>query len=102
MISNNNNLNDNNKKDSLLPPPEILVKYEELGIGEDLINLIKKEQEHRHILQNKYFRVYLFGQILGFLTFLLFIYEIFKLVRIDYIREAYIMFGLFASYIKIR
>ncbi len=99
MIS--NNLNNENKKDSILPPPEILARYEELGIGEDLINLIEKEQEHRHLLQKKYFRVYRCGQVFSFILSLLFVYELFKLIRMDYIKEAYIIFVLFAALIII-
>ena len=92
----NNNLNNENRKDSILPPPEILVKYEELGIGEDLIDLIKKEQEHRHSLQKKYARAYFCGQMFGFILSMTFIYEIFKLVQMEYMKEAYILFALFA------
>ena len=91
----NNNLNNENRKDSILPPPEILVKYEELGIGEDLIDLIKKEQQHRHLLQKKYARIYFCGQIFSFILSMTFIYEIFKLVRMEYVKEAYILSGLF-------
>ena len=94
MIS--NNLNNENRKDSILPPPEILVKYEELGIGEDLIDLIKKEQQHRHLLQKKYARAYFCGQMFSFILSMTFIYELFKLVRMEYIKEAYILFALFA------
>lgn len=94
MIS--NNLNNENRKDSILPPPEILVKYEELGIGEDLIDLIKKEQQHRHLLQRKYARSYFFGQMFSFILSMALIYELFKLVRMEYMKEAYILFALFA------
>ncbi len=95
----NNNLSNENRKDSILPPPEILVKYEELGIGDDLISLVKKEQEHRHLLQKKYARVYFYGQLFNFILSTLFIYEVFKLVRIEYTKEAYILFALFAALI---
>lgn len=89
-----NNLNQE-RKDSLLPPPEILTKYEELGIGEDLIDLIQKEQEHRHNLQKKYLKAYRTGQLFSYLLSLVFLYGIFKLVKLDYVREAYIILSLF-------
>lgn len=83
------------RKDSLLPPPEILTKYEELGIGEDLIDLVQKEQEHRHNLQKKYLKAYRTGQLFSYILSLLFLYGIFILVKLDYVREAYVIMGLF-------
>lgn len=82
-------------KDSLLPPPEILVKYQELGINEDLLDLVKAEQEHRHILQKKYQLSYRMGQLFGFILSLVFILGIFKLINNSYITEAYIISGIF-------
>ena len=90
----NNNLQE--QKDSLLPPPEILVRYQELGINDDLIELVKAEQKHRHMLQNKYQLSYRVGQIFGLLICLSFISGIFKLASNGYKTEAYIFFGLFS------
>ena len=84
-------------KDSLLPPPEILVKYQELGINEDLLELVKIEQEHRHILQKKYQLSYRMGQLFGFILSLVFILGIFKLINNSYITEAYVISGIFVA-----
>ena len=92
---NNNNIQEQ-QKDSLLPPPEILMKYQELGIGEDLLELVKAEQEHRHTLQNKYQVNYRMGQLFGFIICLLFICNIFRLIGDGYSIEAYILFGIFS------
>ena len=85
------------QKDSLLPPPEILVKYQELGINEDLLELVKMEQEHRHILQKKYQLSYRMGQLFGFILSLVFILGIFKLINNSYITEAYVISGIFVA-----
>lgn len=89
--------NTQEQKDSLLPPPEILVKYQELGINEDLLNLVKTEQEHRHVLQKKYQFSYRIGQIFGFILSLVFMLGIFRLINNSYIKEAYIISGIFAG-----
>lgn len=84
-------INNSEQRDSLLPPPEIISRYKELGVGEDIIKLVKKEQEHRHILQNKYQNNYRMGQIFGFLLCSLVIINIFKLIKIGLVFESYIM-----------
>ena len=90
---NNNNLE---QKDSLLPPPEILVKYQELGKGDDIIKLVKKEQEHRHLLQKKYQTNYRMGQLFGFILCALIIVNIFSLLKAGMKIESYIMLGIFS------
>lgn len=95
------NSNSQEQKDSLLPPPEILVKYQELGINEDLINLVKIEQEHRHKLQNGYQLSYRIGQLFGFIIALFFLHGIFKMANNGKILQTYIIFGLFALLITI-
>jgi uncharacterized membrane protein len=85
------------RRDSLLPPVEVLERYEELQGGRDLINLVKIEQEHRHRLQNKYSNSHRLGQVLSFIVTVYFIYEIFALIKLDYIKEAYIVSGIFSS-----
>lgn len=84
-------INNSEQRDSLLPPPEIISRYKELGVGEDIIKLVKKEQEHRHILQNKYQNNYRMGQIFGFLLCSLVIINIFKLIKIGLVFESYVM-----------
>ena len=74
-------LNNVEQKDSLLPPPEIISRYKELGIDNDIIDLVKNEQEHRHILQNKYQNNYRMGQIFGFLLCALVIVNVFNLIK---------------------
>ena len=88
-------VNNIEQKDSLLPPPEILVKYQELGKGEDIIKLVKKEQEHRHMLQKKYQLNYRMGQIFGFILCVLIIIGTFSLVNNGYSTEAYILLAIF-------
>lgn len=83
------------QKNSLLPPPEILEKYQQLGINEDLVKLIKIEQEHRHKLQNKYLLNYRLGQTFSFVLCLFFLYIIFDLVKFGYKIEAYIILTVF-------
>lgn len=84
------------QKDSLLPPPEIISRYKELGIGNDIIELVKSEQEHRHILQNKYQNNYRMGQVFGFLLCALVIANVFNLIKMGLMLEAYIMLGSFS------
>ena len=58
-----NNINNQDKMDAFLPPVELIQKYEELGIGKDLISVVKDEQTHRHNIQKKYIMCYILGQI---------------------------------------
>ncbi len=83
----NNNMN----KDPLLPPAELLAKYKDLGLGENLVELVREEQKHRHELQKKYLINYRLGQIFGFIIILFFLKSVFDLVRYDYKIEAYIL-----------
>ncbi len=82
-----NNIN----KDPLLPPAELIEKYKDLGLGENLVELVKVEQKHRHELQKKYLINYRLGQIFGFIIILFFLKSVFDLVKYDYKIEAYIL-----------
>lgn len=83
--------NNNTNRDPLLPPPELLMKYKELGLGENLTDLVKEEQKHRHELQKKYLINYRLGQFFGFFVILFFLKSVFDLVKMDYTIEAYIL-----------
>ena len=82
-----NNIN----KDPLLPPVELLVKYKDLGLGENLVELVKEEQKHRHELQKKYLISYRLGQIFSFIIILFFLKSIFDLIKYGYKLEVYIL-----------
>jgi uncharacterized membrane protein len=79
----------NHRIDSLLPPPEILERYKELGMGENLVDLIKAEQKHRHALQNKYAISYRIGQITGMTVVLYYFYGVFRLIDNGLEKQAY-------------
>ena len=53
------------KMDTTLPPAELLERYERVakGSSEELIKLLRIEQEHRHKLQRRYSISYRMGQI---------------------------------------
>ncbi len=92
------NTNGQEKLEAFLPPVELLHKYEELGMGGDLIGLIKKEQAHRHQLQKKYLMCYRFGQILSFFLIALVSCGIYNLFVNELKIEAYIsMVALIAT-----
>lgn len=86
------------KKEMLLPPPELLERYESVskGLANNLVDLVKKEQEHRHRLQNKYLTHFRLGQLCGIAVVLYVVYEIFDLVKRGQTNIAYIMSGIFA------
>lgn len=84
------------KVDAMLPPPELLERYKSLGFGDNLIDLVKIEQTHRHNLQKKYLLCYKLGQILGFIIIMFFFYSIFKLMNQNMRTEAYILSGIFS------
>ena len=67
------------KKETLLPPPELLERYESIskGLSKDLVELVKKEQEHRHKLQDKYLMHFRCGQFFGALFLIAVIYLVF-------------------------
>jgi uncharacterized membrane protein len=88
------NERNNNKIEALLPPPEVLEKYKELGLGGGLIELVKEEQKHRHLLQNKYAVSYRIGQIVSLIIILYYLYGTFKLISNDMERQAYILTGM--------
>lgn len=89
-------INNQEQRDSLLPPPEILTKYKESGMSEDLIELVRTEQEHRHILQNKYQLSYRMGQIFGFVLSFTVIYNVFNLMNNGYTKESYFLLAIFS------
>lgn len=82
---NNNRSNFSNY--NLLPPARILGEYENIAPGSvnKLLEMAKKEQEHRHSWQDRYLKshgaIYRLGQIFGFAYNVLLLYIIFKLVR---------------------
>lgn len=86
----------NNTEKELLPSPELLSRYKELGLGEDLVKLVKEEQVHRHNLQKKYLLNYRIGQLFGFILMLFFLKLVFGLVEKGFITEAYILSAIFA------
>jgi uncharacterized membrane protein len=75
--------------DSLLPPPELLERYNELGLGTNLVELVKAEQEHRHKLQRKYAMSYRIGQLGSLAIILYYLTGIFRLVEKGFVKEAY-------------
>lgn len=85
------------KRETLLPPPELLERYENIskGLSKELIELVKKEQEHRHKLQDKYLMHFRIGQIFGAIFLLYIISMIFELAKDGNIAIAYLMAGLF-------
>jgi uncharacterized membrane protein len=85
------NEKNNSKVEPLLPPPEVLDKYKELGFGENLVELVRIEQRHRHSLQKKYAANYRLGQLSGFLVALYFFIEIFRLINKGLDKQAYIL-----------
>lgn len=87
--------NNNSTEKNLLPSPEILSRYKELGLGEDLVKLVKEEQKHRHNLQKKYLLNYRLGQLFGFILMLFFLKSVFNLVEKGFTKEAYILSGVF-------
>lgn len=91
------NCNNQEKKETLLPPPELLERYEGIskGLSRDLIELVKREQEHRHNLQRKYFFHFRCGQIFGAMFLLYIIYMIFELARYGNFTLAYFMTAMF-------
>ena len=91
----NNYNNINNMEKELLPSPELLAKYKELGLGEDLAKLVKEEQEHRHNLQKKYLINYRIGQLFGFILILFFLKLVFGLVEKGFRTEAYVLSGVY-------
>ena len=86
------------KKETLLPPPELLERYESIskGLSKDLVELVKKEQEHRHKLQDKYLMHFRCGQFFGALFLIVVIYLIFDLAKCGCLKTAYAMLGTFA------
>ena len=95
------NLDNKDKIEAFLPPIELLQKYEEMGMGGDLINLIKTEQEHRLNLQKKYCLQYKIGQFFAFVISMYFFYNIFKLILNDKSIHAYILSAIFLLFVAI-
>ena len=94
-------LDNKDKIEAFLPPIELLKKYEDMGMGGDLIKLIKTEQEHRLSLQKKYYIQYMIGQLFGFVISMYFFYNIFKLVLADKSIHAYILSAIFLLLVTI-
>jgi uncharacterized membrane protein len=91
-------VNNNIKKDEpLLPPSELLKRYDEVykGLTKELVELVKKEQEQRHRIQNFYLWHFRLGQVCG-VAFLFYIFKnIFDLINNGNLNVAYILIGIF-------
>ncbi len=85
------------KKEILLPPPELLERYESIskGLSKDLVEIIKKEQIHRHKLQDKYLLHFRLGQLFGACFLIYVIYMIFDLAKNGNFAIAYLMVAMF-------
>ena len=83
------------KVDAMLSPPELLARYKEMGLGDNLVDLVKDEQKHRHSLQKKYFCAYILGQILGCGIIVFFLTNIFCLMKQGLKQESYILSLIF-------
>ena len=89
------------KKESLLPPPELLERYEQIskGLSKNLVDLVKKEQDHRHKLQNKYLLHFRIGQFFGIIILSYIVYSIFDLFKNEKTIPAYILTTVFVALI---
>jgi uncharacterized membrane protein len=67
--SNNNPNNNQRNHHNLLPSPRILEDYENIAIGSTnkLLEMAKKEQEHRHSWQDRYLKFHSFSYKIGLL-----------------------------------
>lgn len=92
---NNNNVQNQDKADAFLPPVELIQKYEELGIGSDLISIVKEEQKHRHTIQKKYLLCYILGQIASLVLAIFVFFGIYKLMYSGLKTEAYILLSVY-------
>jgi uncharacterized membrane protein len=83
----NSNNRGNFNSYNILPAARILEEYENTAPGSvnKLMEMAKKEQEHRHSWQDSYLKSHNFtyraGQLFGFVYNILLLYLIFKLVR---------------------
>ncbi|MDR2527152.1 MAG: DUF2335 domain-containing protein [Rickettsiales bacterium] len=89
--NNNNNYNSNNQKEPLLPPPELLRRYDEVykGLSNELLDLVKKEQKHRHKIQERYLMQFRIGQIAGIVFLSYIFYAIFDFLKMGHTGIAY-------------
>ena len=90
-----NNIQNQDKADAFLPPVELIQKYEELGIGKDLMSVVKEEQKHRHAIQKKYISCYILGQIASLVLAVFVFLGIYKLMLSGLKTEAYILLGVY-------
>lgn len=90
-MSESSNLQNQDKVEAFLPPVELIQKYEELGIGKDLIELVKEEQEHRHNIQKKYIICYMLGQIASLILAIAVFFGIYKFMINGLTIHAYII-----------
>lgn len=86
MRGRNNNRGNFNSY-NILPSARVLEEYENTASGSvnKLLEMAKKEQEHRHSWQDRYLKshniIYSLGQVFGFFYNVLLLYIIFKLIR---------------------
>lgn len=85
------------QRDPLLPPPELLARYDDIekGMSKKLVEIIKKEQEHRQSLQKKYLFHYRLGQLFGFGYGIFIMCKIFELAKMGKENVAYTLTVIF-------
>ena len=82
---------------SFLPSPEVLAGYEKMAPGatKELMEMVKKEQEHRHKWQNRYLEsynfTYRFGQVMGAFYMLGLLYMMFNLIVMKEIKFSIVL-----------
>ena len=94
-MSENSNLQNQDKVEAFLPPVELIQKYEELGIGKDLVELVRDEQEHRHNIQKKYIMCYMLGQIASLILAIGVFFGVYKFMMNGMVKHAYIVLGIY-------
>ena len=86
---NHSNNNRNRAPQNILPPSRVLESYEEIAPGSvaKLMELTKREQEHRHSWQDKYLKLYNFnykaGLLFGFVYNVALLAVIYNLINQD-------------------
>jgi uncharacterized membrane protein len=76
-----------------MPSPDILARYRNSGMARELLDFVRKEQEHRHELQLDYLLSYRRGQSFGFFLFLFSLWAMVTLVKSGHRAEAYTLGG---------
>lgn len=95
-MSENSNIQNQDKVEAFLPPVELIQRYEELGIGKDLMSVVRDEQKHRHAIQKKYIFCYALGQIASLILAIFVFTGVYRLLLVGQKKEAYILLGVYA------